>query len=188
MRKFFILATFITTAAAAQTVANYMSKGAEHYLQLNFELAEVQFRQAVEKDPRNMEARYNLGNALMQQKKYKAALEMFESIGAVDNKALQGAAFYNAGVSYTRQKDLPASIEAYKNALRINPTDKEARENLQKALQELKKEKKQSGGGGGGMSQNEAEKKLKQLQQKEKELQQKMQKGNGTGQGGSKDW
>ena len=39
----------------------------------------------------------------------------------------------------TSQKKLEESIEAYKNALRYNPDDKEARENLQKALLELKK-------------------------------------------------
>ena len=39
----------------------------------------------------------------------------------------------------SQQKNLEESIEAYKNALRNNPDDKEARENLQKALLELRK-------------------------------------------------
>ena len=39
----------------------------------------------------------------------------------------------------SQQKKLEESIDAYKNALRQNPNDKEARENLQKALLELKK-------------------------------------------------
>ena len=54
---------------------------------------------------------------------------------------LKGKAYYNKGVVLSRSKKLEESIEAYKNALRQNPDDKEARENLQKALLELKKKK-----------------------------------------------
>ena len=107
------------------------------------------------------------------------------------NKNLKAASHYNAGVSYSKQKDLQSSIEAYKAALRVNPNDKEARENLQKALSELKKQKdqnNQNNQGGGGMSEKQADQKLKDLQQKEKELQQKMQQGQNKGQGGGKDW
>lgn len=183
---------FSCLVALGQTAGTYISRGNEHYLRLEFDLAEDQFRKAVEREPRNAEARYNLANALMQQKKFKAAIEEYDAITS-DNKNLKAAAHYNAGVSYTKQQDLPASIEAYKAALRINPTDKDARENLQKALAEQKKQQNQQDqknnkGGGGGMSQNEADKKLRDLNQKERDLQQKMQKGQGQGQGGGKDW
>lgn len=191
MKKLAILFLFISLQAIAQRANTYVSKGNEFYLRLEFDMAEAQYRKAVEIDPRNAEARYNLANALMQQKKYKAAIEMYEGI-TTDNKNLQGASHYNAGVSYSKQKDLPASIEAYKAALRINPADKEARENLQKALQELKQQQnqqnKKNNGGGGGMSQSQADKKLRDLQEKEKELQQKMQQGQQQGQGGGRDW
>jgi Ca-activated chloride channel homolog len=191
MKKLVVLFLLLSLEALAQRANTYTSKGNEYYLRLEFDLAEQQYRKALDIDPRNAEARYNLANALMQQKKYKAAIEMYEGI-TTDNKNLQAASHYNAGVSYTKQKDLPASIEAYKAALRINPTDKEARENLQKALSELKQQQnqqnKQNSGGGGGMSENQADKKLRDLQEKEKELQKKMQQGQTKGQGGGKDW
>jgi hypothetical protein len=38
---------------------------------------------------------------------------------------------------------LPECIDAYKNALRLNPADEEARFNLQKALQQQQKEQQQ---------------------------------------------
>ena len=176
--------------AAGQTTASYISKGNEYYLRLQFEAAEGQYRKALEKAPNNSEARYNLGNALMQQKKFKAAVEMYEGV-TTENKPLKTAAHYNAGVSYTRQKDLASSIEAYKSALRISPNDKEARENLQKALFEQKQQQQNqqnNKGGGGGMSQKDADKKLKDLREKEKELQKKMQLGKDQGAGGGKDW
>jgi tetratricopeptide (TPR) repeat protein len=191
MKKIVIFFLLLSLQALAQRANTYVSKGNEYYLRLEFALAEDQFRKAVEIDPRNAEARYNLANALMQQKKYKAAIEEYDAI-TTENKNLQAAAHYNAGVSYSKQKDLPASIDAYKAALRINPNDNEARENLQKALSELKQQQaqqnKQNNGGGGGMSENQADKKLRDLQEKEKELQQKMQQGQNRGQGGGRDW
>ncbi len=191
MKRLVLLFLLLSLQALAQRANTYVSKGNEYYLRLEFDLAEAQYRKGLELDPRNAEARYNLANALMQQKKYQAAVEMYDGM-TTDNKNLLAASHYNAGVSYTKQKDLPASIEAYKAALRINPTDKDARENLQKALSELKQQQnqqnKQNNGGGGGMSQNQADKKLRDLQEKEKELQQKMQQGQNKGMGGGRDW
>jgi len=191
MKRVTLVFLLISLQALAQRANTYVSKGNEYYLRLEFDLAEDQYRKALEVDPRNAEARYNLANALMQQKKYKAAIEEYDII-TTDNKNLQAAAHYNTGVSYSKQKDLPASIDAYKAALRINPTDKEARENLQKALSELKQQQNQknnqNNSGGGGMSENQADKKLRELQEKEKELQQKMQQGQNRGTGGGRDW
>ena len=191
MKNIFILFLVVSLKANSQNSASYINKGNEYYLRLEFDMAEGQYRQALAIDPRNAEARYNLANALMQQKKYKAAIEMYEGV-TTDNKNLQAASRYNAGVSYSKQKDLANSIEAYKAALRINANDKEARENLQKALSELKQQQsqqdKENNKGGGGMSQSDADKKLKDLQEKEKKLQQKLQQGQNKGQGGGKDW
>ena len=187
---FFLFLFFFTTQAFAQTAKYYINKGNEHYLRLEFDLAESQYRKALDKSPHNAEARYNLGNALMQQKKYKAAVEAYEAI-TTDDKSIRAAAYYNTGVSYSRQEDLPSSIEAYKAALRINPADKEARENLQKALQQQRQQQQQNqqnNKGGGGMSQNDANKKLRDLENKERDLQRKLQQGQGKGQGGGKDW
>ena len=193
MKYVAVIGILLALNANAQSSKAYTSRGNEYYLQLKFDLAEDQYRQALNLEPGSNEAKYNLANALMQQKKFREAIEVYTEVTTGNNKNLRAAAHYNIGVSYTKQKDLPASIEAYKSALRINPEDKEARENLQKALQEQKKQqqdqKKNSGGGGGGMGQKEAENKLKQLQDKERDLQQRMQNaGRGKGTGGSRDW
>ena len=85
------------------------------------------------------------------------------------------------------------ALNPTKKALRLNPDDKEARENLQKALSELKKQQeeqqKQQQKSQSNMSQREAEQKLKLLQEKEKELQQRLQNQNKQKGGNqSKDW
>ena len=43
----------------------------------------------------------------------------------------------------SHQKKIKESIEAYKQTLRLAPEDTEARENLQKALNELKQQQQQ---------------------------------------------
>ena len=49
-----------------------------------------------------------------------------------EETALRSNSYYNKGVVLTKQQKLEESIEAYKNALRQNPDNTEARENLQK--------------------------------------------------------
>jgi Ca-activated chloride channel family protein len=170
-----------------------ISKGNQYYQQAQFEMAEKQYRKALETEPANATAQYNLANALQRQKKYDEAIELLDKLSAsAKEKNFKSSSFYNQGVAYTKLKNLESSIESYKNALRQNPNDLQARENLQKALLELKKNQSQSQQNQkpqSNMSQKEAEQKLKQLQQKEKDLQQKMQSKNKQ-QGGSQsqDW
>lgn len=180
-------------SAAAQAGLRHISEGNEAYSTGQFQLAELHYRKALEEDAANVTAQYNLANALHQQKKYKEAITLLKDVQEnAANKNIRSAAYYNAGVAYSRQKDLEGSIEAYKNALRLNPDDEQARENLQKALLELKKEqqqKKQNSNQQSRMSQSEADRRLKQLQEKEKQLQQRLQKNSQQqGQVQPKDW
>ena len=76
----------------------------------------------------------------MKLEKNSEAIKVYENLLMNTSDAeLKGKAYYNKGVIFSAQKKLEESIEAYKNALRQNSNDKEARENLQKALMELKK-------------------------------------------------
>jgi len=172
---------------------NNISKGNEFYKNAEFDLAEKHYRMAVERGNEVIIAQYNLANALVRQKKYKEATGVLQNMLQSNLPAnTKEAGYYNQGVIYTKQKDLLSSIEAYKNALRVDPDDVQARENLQKALLELKKQqqdkKNQPKPQPSKMSQKEAQNKLDQLQQKEKELQEKLQKSNQKGNSLPKDW
>ena len=189
--KLQVLTIFLLLALIvyAQSDNDHVQQGNNFYRQSQFALAEAQYREAIRINPNNQTAKHNLGNALMQQKKYKEANAVYSEVTASAENDLKAVAHYNNGVAYTKQKDLENSIEAYKNALRINPADREARENLQKALSELRNQNQSSSSNNNksSMNESEAERKLKQLEQKEQQAQRRVRKSN-QGSSGGKDW
>lgn len=190
--RFFLILIAIALPALAQKGDKDIASGNQYYRTGQYDMAEKFYRKALKDDPASTTAAYNLSNALYRQKRYKESLGILGAIKvAGDNKTLQAAVQYNTGVAHTRERDLEASIESYKAALRLTPDDKEARENLQLALRELKKEQqqRQQKQQRSSMSQSEAERKLQQLQQKEKQIQQRLQRNSPMqGSGMEKDW
>lgn len=188
----------------AQDAEKSIRDGNLFYRQQQYEKAEAAYQKALQEDPANLKAKFNLANTRQQLGKQEEAIKSYSEVAesAKENEPRANAS-YNKGVVLSGQKKLEESIEAYKNALRNNPADKDARENLQKALLELKKknppkkeekkdpkkqqqQKKQQRP---KMSPKEAEQRLKLLEQKEKELNQRMQKEKSkTGGNQAKDW
>ena len=206
MKKFsFILSiSFLAfqSVVKAQPVEEIIKKGNDLYKQQQYEPAKAAYDAALTKDSSNTVAKFNMGNTAYRLSKPDDAIKSFDQlILKYKNADDKSRAYYNKGVVLSNQKRLEESIEEYKNALRQEPGDKEARENLQKALQELrkktpppkkedqkkkqnKKQKEQP-----KMNQKEAEQKLKLLEQKEKELQQRLQQlKSKTGGSSNKDW
>ncbi len=194
MKKGFLKHLFLLLAlpAAAQLGEDAVSKGNNFYRQGQFDLAERQYKEALQENEGDVIARYNLGNALYKQKKYKEAADVMGALADnASDRNIKSAAYYNKGVVHTKEKDLQKSIDAYKAALRLDPDDRQARENLQLALREQKQQQQkqqQQQKPQSSMSQREAERKLKLLQDKEKELQQRLQKSGEKGAAGQKDW
>ena len=188
---------------SAQENDNAIQKANDLYKQQQYQQAEAAYDEVLEKESSNRTAKYNRSLALYKQGKSTEAIKALDDLAfKTDEKELKSKAYYNKGAILSAQKKLEESIEAYKNALRQNPDDKEARENLQKALLELKKkdppkkddkkkqqQQKQQQKPQPKMNQKEAEQRLKLLEQKEKEVQQRLQKEKSrTGGGQPKDW
>jgi len=190
---FFIL---LLPASYAQQAEEIIKTGNDLYRKGEYEKASGEF-QKVSTDQR---AKFNYGNALYKQNKKDEATAVYDGLSTIENKPeLRSWSYYNKGVILSGRQKLEESIEAYKNTLRLDPDDIQARENLQKALLELKKkqppkkvEKKktsqQKPPPQPKMNPKQAEQKLKQLQQKEKETQQRMQKKSPSGTMQIKDW
>ncbi len=190
-----LLMLWLAARAAAQSPGGAVRKGNEYYRVQQYALAEAQYKTALDKNPQNATARFNLANAIYQQKRYTEAHGLLKKLAeGTDDAALKAAVYYNDGVVYTKEQNLDASIEAYKRALRLQPADKQARENLQKALAERKRQEQQRKDQqkkqqqSSKMSQKEAEQKLQLLQQKEKRLQERLQQGGQKGNSQPQDW
>lgn len=202
--RLIILVLFISRISSAQSpeAEKDTRSGNEFYKQQQYDKAASAYGKAIEADPNNGPAKFNLGNTLYKQSKQDEALKIFDEVAVNTGKAdLKPKAYYNKGVVFSQQKKLEESIEAYKSALRLDPEDKEARENLQKALLELKKKnppkkkeeqdkkKKQQKQPQSKMNPKEAQQRLQLLAQKEKEVQQRMQKEKAKSGGNQvKDW
>ena len=121
----------VAITASAQTDRQYIREGNKQFRVGQYDKAEVSYRKAVEKNPKNPQAAYNLGNALMAQKKDSSAVQQFEQATRIETNPLRkAAAYHNMGVICQTHKMYGEAIEAYKNALRLNPNDDETRYNL----------------------------------------------------------
>jgi Ca-activated chloride channel family protein len=121
----------ISMTAIAQTDRQFIRQGNKQFHSGDYPGAEVSYRKAVEKNPKNPQATFNLGNALMAQKKDSAAIVQFESAARLETNPLRKAqSYHNMGVICQSHKMYGEAIEAYKNALRLNPDDDETRYNL----------------------------------------------------------
>jgi len=179
-----------STAAISQKAESQpeIYKGNELYKKQQYDKANEQYQKALSKDPSNPIANYNSGNADFRQNKFDDAIKSFDNTIDTKDKSLQQQAYYNKGVAFSKQQKLQESIDAWKEALRLNPNDKDTRENLEKALRELKKkqqeenqkknkkqkQQKEKQQPQSKLNQQQVEQLLRALQEKEKEVNAKM--------------
>lgn len=142
LQKSYITLLFLLTAGSAfaqKTDRDYLRSGNKLYADSLFVKAEVDYRKALELNPKSTDAMYNLGNAMLMQQKGKEAMEQFDSASKVEkDKSKLAQIYHNMGVMLQSSKQYPQCIEAYKQALRNNPKDDETRYNLALAQKLLK--------------------------------------------------
>ena len=139
-----LLLLFAATVAVAQTDRQYVNSGNKLFRNGQFDQAEVAYRKAIEKNPRNPQAHYNLGNALMAQKKDSAAVQSLQKSTELETSKIRKAmAFHNMGVVCQQHKMYGEAIEAYKSALRLNPKDDATRYNLELCKRQQKNQQNQ---------------------------------------------
>ena len=144
LRKFYILSMLLCIGAGhafaqEKTDRDYLRSGNKLYNDSLFIKAEVDYRKALELNPKSTDAMFNLANALLMQQKAKEAMEQYESVSKIEkDKEKLAQIYHNMGVILQSSKQLPQCIEAYKESLRNNPKDDETRYNLALAQKQLK--------------------------------------------------
>ena len=170
MKKFYIL-SLLLVASAGQVLAqqktdrDYLRSGNKLYNDSLFIKAEVDYRKALEVNPKSTDAMFNLANALLMQQKAKEAMEQYQSVSKIEkDKEKLAQIYHNMGVILQSSKQLPQCIEAYKESLRNNPKDDETRYNLALAQKQLKDQQQDQ--------QNQDQQEQQQQKKEEQEQQQ----------------
>lgn len=144
MNKIIVLTLFIFAVITvnAQQERKFIRQGNREYEKAvidsvttdttRYQNAEVDYRKAIEKDPNNWDASYNLANSLYRQSKFDESTKQFQAVAGVNNENKEdlAKAFHNLGNSYLQSNKLSEAVEAYKNSLRNNPNDYETKYNL----------------------------------------------------------
>jgi len=128
---FFLASLCSPLTSLAQSDRQLVRQGNRQFRKGNAADAEVSYRKAVEKNPRNPQANYNLGNALLMQQKDSSAVTQFAEAAKMESNSMRKAmSYHNMGVVLQNKRRYGEAIEAYKEALRCNPADDETRYNL----------------------------------------------------------
>ena len=193
-KYYFLILLFLPSLTKAQTDNRIVIKANKFYKEGKFDEAIAEYRKAAGTNPQDGVVQYNLANAIFKKESFDDALATYDkSIELKKDNIFREKNIYNKGVSYTRQKKLIESISEYKTALKINPSDEDARHNLQKALHEQRQQnqskdnkpdpqkkqqqqqKKQQPKDQSKFNRKQVEQLMKALRQKEQDIQQKMQ-------------
>lgn len=163
--------TIIACLAAATVLAQQPKKevreGNKLYKEQKYKEAALQYQKAVQQQPNYIPGLFNLGNSQYKQQQFEASRKIYEGTAkTATERNEQAAAHYNIGNTYLEEKKYKEAVEAYKNALRKNPQDEQAKYNLSYALEMLKNQQ-----GGGGNDKNKNEDKDKQQDQDKQDKQ-----------------
>lgn len=115
----------------AEKQANNYVYEANELLSEDFVAAEMEYRKALSKQSDNIAGMYNLGNSYYEKGNFEEALYRHQQTAKLaTSKTAKHKAFHNMGNVLMKNKKCKEAVEAYKSALRNNPSDDETRYNL----------------------------------------------------------
>lgn len=173
--KYILFVVFLLSAVAVSAQKeerDYIRKGNRLFNDSVFVDAEVNYRKALEGNPKSSVSMYNLGNTLSQQQKFQDAMEQYVAAGNIEKDKMKLAHIYhNMGVLFQAGKDYAKAVDAYKMSLRNNPTDDETRYNLALAQKMLKDQQQNQQNQDQNQDQNKDQQKQDQKQDQNKDKQ-----------------
>ncbi len=168
----FILLNFISFYSIfGQSTTSLIRQGNDRYRDKKYQDSEILYRKALEKNPKEEKAKYNLGNALYKQNKFSEArqkyMDLSNSLKESNDKA---RVLFNIGNSLLKEKNYKESIDFYKKALKLNPNDFDAKYNLEYArkmlILEQEQKKQQNQKKEGNSNQNQEKQQSQEKNQK----------------------
>lgn len=167
--------TVVAQVNSTKHERNFIREGNKMYSEKRYADAEKAYQKALQENESSLIAKFNLATTYLRQANVNdttknglldQSMNMLNEVAATADNALASKAYYDLGNIYYNQKNYAASVEYYKNALRKNPDDDKARENLRLAQKQLKD---LQGGGGGNNNDDKQNEKQNQDQNKKKD-------------------
>ena len=163
MRKYLtlILLLLVSVTASGQVDRKDVRRGNRQFKKAEYGDADISYRKGLNADSTSVASAYNLGNNLYRQgnyaeagKYYQQALRHLPETRNLKKRDAEGFdTYFNIGDAALQQKQYRAAMEAFAQALIINPDDMEAKENYVYARKML--ENNPDGGGGGNDDQKQ---------------------------------
>ncbi len=156
-----ILLLLVSVLASAQVDKKDVRRGNRQFAKAKYGEADISYRKGLNADSTSVASAYNLGNNLYRQgnyaeagKFYQQAMRHIPETRSLKKRNAEGFdTYFNIGDAALQQKQYRAAMEAFAQALVINPDDMEAKENYVYARKML--ENNPDGGGGGNDQQNQ---------------------------------
>lgn len=145
IRLILIFASVILSGLSgfAQPEYPYLRGADKSYEDGRFPDSETAYRKALELTPKGSTS-YNLANTMLLQDRIPEAIEEYQkAIKSTDKPEIKSMANYNMGNAYYQNKEYEQSINAYKEALKIDPADEDAKKNLMLAMRQLKQQQEE---------------------------------------------
>jgi len=155
-------ALLLAGEARAASVPSLVQEGNRLYREGKLAEALEAYQDALKADPASPAIHYNIGNVLYRQGEYDKAYDEYRLAFPAQQRQLAEGARFNAGNSHFARKNWADAIQNYKEALRLDPGDVDAKKNLELALLNLQQQKQQQ----------QQQKKQDQSQQKDDQDQQ----------------
>lgn len=123
----------------------------------NYEKSIERYGRALNFAPASFEAAYDLGNALYKAERFDQAEQTLRQAAAdtLRSETERAETFFNLGNAQFRQQKYKEALESYKQSLRLNPLDMEAKYNYAYTKKLLDDQQQNGGGGEDQQNQNE---------------------------------
>lgn len=138
------LSLFTPLSVFAETADSKIQQGISQYHEGDFKNSGESFSSARAERPNDSRIAYNQGNAHFREGKFEDALKAFNQ-SAMDeqNATLRKNAIYNTGNTLVKLEKLEDAESAYKKVLTLDPTDMDAKFNLEYVRQQLKQKEEE---------------------------------------------
>ena len=145
----FIAVVVLLLAGCTEPKATKLNRaGNAAYEAGDYQTALDRYREAQVEEPDQPAFAYNAGNALHRLQQFDRAVPESQRAAASGPDEVRFRAYYAVGNHYFRQDRLREARDAYKNALKLNPSDLDAKFNLevvQRLLDERQRQQEQQG-------------------------------------------